>query len=199
MDSEKVIVRQGGPHGSGVFAVAAIAKDEVVAEFDGPMYPRGDPAWNDDLNDHTIQFAENWWRDSVGIARDVNHSCTPNCGIKNLFAIVAMRDISPGEEITWDYEMSENSAWRMDCKCGSPERRGRVGAYEQLPEHIRLRYHGYISEWLQEKPAEERRLGRCYGLRPGAAADGTGRACDTGVRKRLFCPAGRPRSIGRCP
>ena len=89
------------------------------------------------------------WRDSRGIARFVNHSCDPNCGIKRRFDIVAMRPIAAGEQITWDYEMTEKSWWmKMKCCCGLPICRKRIGSYSRMPKHIRLKYKGYISRWL---------------------------------------------------
>jgi hypothetical protein len=83
------------------------------------------------------------------MARYINHSCEPNCGIKGLFKIVAMRDIDVGEEVTWDYEMTEDSdVWRMQCHCGSENCRGEIGAYRNMPQETREKYRGYISEWL---------------------------------------------------
>ena len=108
--------------------------------------------WDDELCDHAIQFAENKWRDSQGIARLLNHSCEPNCGIKDLFKIVAMRDIKSGEEITWDYEMTEdNPNWRMRCRCGSDQCRKNIGNYQNMPEKTRQKYRGFISAWLVKK------------------------------------------------
>ena len=151
MDSKKVIIRETATHGTGIFAAKKIKKDEVVAVFDGTIYPREYEDWNDDLYNHVIQF-ETWrWRDSKGIARLINHSCDPNCGIHDLFKVVAMREILPGEEITWDYEMTENYQWRMKCTCGSPLCRKSIGAYKNMPLAIRKKYKGYISAWLLKK------------------------------------------------
>ena len=96
-----------------------------------------------------IYSSEVRWRDSQGIARLINHSCEPNCGIKKLFNVVAMRDIVKGEEITWDYDMTEdNKNWRMNCLCGTPSCRKIIGSYKNMPEEVREKYKGYISEWL---------------------------------------------------
>jgi uncharacterized protein len=149
MDNPKVILKEGEKFGKAVFAVEKIIKNEVVASFDGEIYPGGDPRWTDELRDHTIQFEEKKWRDSKGIARWLNHSCNPNCGIKDLFKVVAMRDIQAGEEITWDYEMTEKHPWwRMKCECGADDCPKIIGNYEQMPQKIRDRYKGYVSEWL---------------------------------------------------
>ena len=148
MDSKKVIIRKTKKHGRGVFSIKPIRKGEVIAKFDGKIYDYDYPDWNNDLYNHVIQFEKRRWRDSAGIARLINHSCDPNCGIRDLFKVVAMRKIAPGEEITWDYEMTENYKWRMKCSCGSPICRKTIGAYKNMPKAIRKKYKGYISAWL---------------------------------------------------
>ena len=150
MSNPKVRVSETDKYGTGVFASAPIKKDEVIAAFDGPYYHYEFDGWTDEIANHAIQCGEELWRDSTSIARLVNHSCDPNCGIKGLFEIVAMRDIAEGEEITWDYEMSEkNTLWFMDCRCGSPLCRKVIGNFENMPLETRTRYAGYISEWLK--------------------------------------------------
>lgn len=156
MDSAKVIVRETEKYGKGVFVLLPIKKGEEIAAFDGPTYDYDYEPWTDDLLSHAIQFEQSKWRDSKGIARSINHSCEPNCGIKQLFKIVAMRDIVPGEEITWDYEMTENNyyGWRMECKCGTPSCRKLIGRYDNMPQTVREKYKGYISEWLTKSSGE---------------------------------------------
>lgn len=153
MDSPKITLKKTKKFGKGVFAKASIKKGELVASFDGEKYDDDFDGWNQDLQIHTIQFAKARWRDSKGIARYINHSCDPNCGIKRLFDVVAMRDIKKGEQITWDYEMTEKSDWfRMKCKCGSPLCRKVIGHFKNMPQSVRKRYKGYISKWLLPKP-----------------------------------------------
>jgi len=140
--------------GNGVFAKAKIHTGETIASFDGKIYENDSTEWDDPtlhdyLADHVIQFAPKRWRHSNGIAIMVNHSCEPNCGIKNLFDIVAMRDVASGEEINWDYEMAENSdKWRMQCQCNNPACRKLIGKFDNLPKELKKKYEGFISEWL---------------------------------------------------
>jgi SET domain-containing protein len=160
MDNAKAVVRETARCGLGVFAGERIGKGEVIAMFDGPYHDGGRDfdAPNDPplfVNDHAIQFEHNRLRDSAGIARLVNHSCDPNCGIKDLFKIVAMRDIEAGEEITWDYSMTEDSDWEMPCRCGGATCRVVVRGYRFLPQAIRKRYAGFISQWLIDDYGEE--------------------------------------------
>lgn len=149
MDSRKVAVRRTRKYGQGVFAIAPIRKGEIIAAFDGKRFDNDFEGWTDDLLNHAIQYGPGQWRDSKGIARLINHSCDPNCGIRDLFKVVAMRSIAPGEQITWDYEMTEKSSWwRMRCRCGTALCRKYIGNYTNMPRAVRKRYAGYISEWL---------------------------------------------------
>ncbi len=133
MDNPKAIVKETEKYGKAVFAKEDLNKGEIIASFDGLIYEaeKSSDLPNDlplQIQDHVIQFEEHKWRDSNGIARSVAHSCQPNCGIQDLFNIVAMRDIKKGEELGWDYEMSENSDWEMECLCGSENCRKFIGA-----------------------------------------------------------------------
>ena len=148
--SANVEVREAGAKGMGVFATAPIRKGEVVAEYDGDIYDVG-PELPQDVVDHAISFASGKCRDSKGIARILNHSCDANVGVKDLFKLTAMRDIPAGEELCWDYAMSENNQWSVECKCGSGKCRGKSGRYDDLPQEARDRYEGFISEWLLKK------------------------------------------------
>ena len=153
MDNPKVTVRRTKKFGRGVFATKKIKKGEVIAIFDGEFLDDDFDDWSEDILNHAIQFAKSGFRDSKGIARYVNHSCEPNCGIKDYFKIVAMRHILPGEHVTWDYEMTERSSWwKMKCACGSVICRKIIGNYTNMPRAIRKKYAGFISPWLLGKP-----------------------------------------------
>ncbi|CUS13248.1 unnamed protein product [Tuber aestivum] len=63
-----------------------------------------------------------------GIARFINHSCTPNCTAKIIkvegskrIVIYALRDIRENEELTYDYKFEREleSEERIPCLCGS--------------------------------------------------------------------------------
>ena len=141
--------------GAGLFSISKISVGQVVASFDGDFWEWADSVSNlpnespDYTRDHTIQYAIGKSRDSkAGMARYANHSCEPNCGIKNSFDIVAMKPIHVSEQITWDYAMTENNDWFMLCRCGSPRCRKLITGYRNLPPEFREDYKGFISQWL---------------------------------------------------
>jgi hypothetical protein len=151
----KVEYRKQNRWGGGLYTREAIKSGETVASFDGQIYqwgytvealPNDPPLY---LRDHLIQFGPGISRDSAnGLGRYANHSCSPNCGIKGLFNIVAMVDIPENTEITWDYAMTENNDWLMTCNCGSPRCRKLITGYRNMPPEVRMGYTGFISQWL---------------------------------------------------
>lgn len=146
----RLVLRHTKKFGKAVFADQDIQKGSLVEIFDGRIYDGRYDQWNDDLLNHTIQVGPQKWRDSLGLARYLNHSCDPNCGIKGLYRIVAMRNIRRGEQITWDYEMTEMSTWwRMKCLCGSQFCRSKIGHFKFMPLEVRKRYKGFISRWIK--------------------------------------------------
>lgn len=82
----------------------------------------------------------------------VNHSCDPNAGLSSSISLVALRPIMPGEEVCYDYAMSDGSPYdEFDCACGSPLCRQQVTGNDwQLPE-LQARYEGYFSPYLQRR------------------------------------------------
>ena len=151
----KVEYKKQNRWGGGLYTREPIKRGEVVASFDGLIYQWGytvETLSNDPplyIRDHAIQFGPGISRDSAaGLGRYANHSCSPNCGIKELFNIVAMVDIPVDTEITWDYAMTENNDWFMTCSCGSPRCRKLITGYRNLPPEFRADYTGFISQWL---------------------------------------------------
>lgn len=147
----KVRLKRTRNRGQGVFALRRIHKGEVIGVFDGRVFDTKYDGWTEDQLNHVIQISPNQWRDSNGIARYLNHSCDPNCGVRGRFKIVTMRNIEPGEELTWDYEMTEmnNFGWRMSCRCNTDMCRGTIGHYRNMPKDVRERYGSYISCWIR--------------------------------------------------
>jgi uncharacterized protein len=54
-----------------------------------------------------------------------NHSCNPNIAMAD-DAMVALRDIAAGEELTIDYALLSPKTWSMKCNCGAKNCKGIV-------------------------------------------------------------------------
>ena len=162
---------ESGPRGLGLFARRVIRTGETIVAFGGTVVDRailfGLPPGS---ARHALQIDEGLFlvSDRPGPADYVNHSCQPNSGLRGQVVLVAMRTISAGEEITYDYATSDASDYdEFACSCGSIRCRGRVsGSDWQLPELWR-RYPGYFSPYVQRRIDELRLQSR--GMRRKAA------------------------------
>jgi SET domain-containing protein len=110
---------------------------------------------------HSIQVEENLYlvpHEMPEVGDFVNHSCSPNAGLSGQTALVARCTIQPGEEICYDYAMSDGSAYdEFACGCGSVLCRGRVTGHDwRLPE-LQERYAGAFSPYLQRRIDEAKR------------------------------------------
>jgi hypothetical protein len=152
-DNESLEVRPNGELGLGVFAIDDIPIGSRIAVFTGERYQSdtalGLPAL---MRDHAIQVGETEYVFGYkGLAHRVCHSCDPNCGIRKLTEIFAVRHIAAGEQITWDYRCSENSNWVLDkCLCGTERCTGTVKNHDSLPKTVKAEYFakGMVSDWI---------------------------------------------------
>lgn len=146
-------------YGRAVFAKKDIKKNEVVLRFRVGSgyyleYSKKESLMNPNVRDYAIPFHKYWYIDELEEDRLftlVNHSCNSNCGIRNLFEMVAMRDISLGEEITLDYACFGDGDWEVPggkCFCGEDNCRGNIPAYEKLSNEDKLRIKPYLSDWI---------------------------------------------------
>jgi hypothetical protein len=68
--------------------------------------------------------------------------------------VVALRDIRPGEVVTYDYAMSDGSDYdEFDCSCGTAQCRGRVTGNDWMLPELQLRYRGSFSPYLAARIA----------------------------------------------
>lgn len=65
----------------------------------------------------------------------INHNCDPNCIMKELNKLTALKDIHPGEELNIDYGSTvagNGSVTISDCKCGSSNCRHVITSHDYL-------------------------------------------------------------------
>ena len=108
-------VRQSGIHGKGVFALRAMAAGDRIMEYTGDVI-----TWkaaqkrhphNPDEPNHTFFFHVDDKHVIDGVvngndAKWINHGCDGNCEADEVGGrvfIKAIKDIAPGDELTYDY------------------------------------------------------------------------------------------------
>jgi hypothetical protein len=150
-----ILLEEVGGKGRGVFAGRDIAAQEEVLEFLGNIV---DVSELEDLT-HALQIGPREFLTSSGDVDDyVNHSCEPNCGIRNddhRVVLFALRDIAKDDEITFDYSTTQTGGfWSMLCQCGSAKCRGMIGDFQDLPVNTKAFYvrQGAVLTYLVEEP-----------------------------------------------
>ena len=128
--------------GLGAFARRPIPKGTRLVEYVGERISpaEADARYDDDLQEHSHTFLFTVNRNVIidaahdgNEARFINHSCDPNCEAviedKRVF-IESVRDIAPGQELTYDYHLEREGRFQAEwkqkyaCHCGAPNCRG---------------------------------------------------------------------------
>ena len=156
--SPKAQARPAGEKGWGSYAVEPISAGETVAAFGGSVVPLAVlQTFNDDRQSRSIQVDTDLYLVS-GETPDagdmLNHSCEPNCGISGQILLVAMRDIEPGEELSFDYAMCDASDYdEFRCLCGEPSCREIVTGSDWRDPVLQAKYAGWFSPYLERRIA----------------------------------------------
>ena len=121
-----VEVRSSGIEGRGGFAAAHIPKGEYLIEYVGEKISKEESARRCSLgNNYIFHISEEFDLDGSvpeNIARFINHSCDPNAEAEmddERIWIIALRDIAPGEEITFNYGYDLEDYRDHPCQCGA--------------------------------------------------------------------------------
>ena len=140
--SPLIEARNSPIHGRGVFAVAPIKKGTRIIEYLGERisHAEADRRYEvkGDDDGHTFLFiASNRTVIDAGVdgndARFINHNCNPNCETvieDSRVFIDAVRNIKPGEELGYDYQLTWESTDEpaelalYECRCGAKNCRG---------------------------------------------------------------------------
>jgi uncharacterized protein len=151
-------VRSANRKGLGIFATRPIPAGTTVAGFGGNVVERSEfETLDDDLQTHSIQMDERLYLVSLppyAPADYVNHSCDPNCGIIGSALVVAMRDIAVGDEICFDYAMSDTNDYdEFVCECGAPSCRRLVTGGDWKRPELQERYRGWFSAYIERRIA----------------------------------------------
>ena len=154
----KAEARPAGHKGWGSFATEPIPAGETVAAFGGWIVPRAVlESLGDDRQSRSIQVDTDLYlvsNDTPEPGDMLNHSCEPNCGLLGQTLVVAMRDIAPGEELSFDYAMCDASDYdEFRCLCGEPTCREVVTGSDWRDPILQAKYAGWFSPYLARRIA----------------------------------------------
>jgi len=183
--SSLVEVRNSPVHGRGVFAVAPIRKGTRILEYlgDRVSHEAADKRYedHDESDNHTFLFiVDKKTVIDAGVggndARFINHQCEGNCEsvIENRRVFIdAARDIEPGQELGYDYEIGreKDDPPNVDeiyaCRCGSPRCRGTMLWPAKKPAPKRRTAKRVAKATRQSKRAPQREQRRPQARRRG--------------------------------
>ncbi len=151
-----LVVRPSPIHAVGVYTTASIRKGTRVVEYDGErITPEEADRRYEDVSRTYLYGLEGGKTviDGFGLGAYLNHSCDPNCEvdeIKGRVWLFAIRDIAPGEELVWDYNLYDDED-PAPCHCGSPKCRGTMYSREWM---ARMRRKEARQKKKLESPAQ---------------------------------------------
>lgn len=157
--SEKLEPRDSKKHGKGIFAKEDIKKDEILAVFGGHIITRAErDALSEEIGHLSLGINDDLFIGPINENESddadwFNHSCNPNAGIFGQIILVAMRDIKPGEEITFDYCMSCSQTGErrilFTCDCEASNCRKEITNQDWKMPELQQKYKGYFSSFVQ--------------------------------------------------
>jgi hypothetical protein len=151
-----LIIRSSDIHAAGCYTTAAIKKGTRVVEYTGTVVSNaeGDALYKD--KDYTYLFALDGGThmvDGYGMAMYINHSCQPNCEtdqIDGKIWVIALRNIEPGEELTYDYNLFDGEG-PAPCFCGAKRCRGTMYSWDEIRK---------LKKEAKKKAEKEKKLAR---------------------------------------
>lgn len=159
--------------GRGLFARGPITRGEVLLAFGGTVLHAAQlDALTAEERLAVVQIDEELflWSSVPGPGDWINHSCDPNAGLLGQVILLALRDIRPGEEICYDYAMSDGSDYdRFECRCRTAYCRGRVTGQDWRRVELIARYWPFFSPYLIRRMEKEALVPRLEGS-AGASA-----------------------------
>jgi hypothetical protein len=158
-----LIIRSSAIHAAGCYTTTAIRKGERVAEYTGHRLTKDEA---DALYKHSpITYLFGLGDGSVVIdghctAMFINHSCDPNCESVEEDGhvwITAIRNVAPGEEITYDYCLYDSvDGDEALCNCGAAKCRGTMYSKEEIRRR-KAAAKKMLRKAIQKKPGQRSR------------------------------------------
>lgn len=159
MDARLEVREGSGTHGRGVFATGEISAGETLIVWGGRVVTAETvDARAPRFGELSLQVGDGLYlapADRAEPADFVNHACAPNAGFAGQITLVAMRAIPRGEEVCFDYAMSETDpGYSFECRCGEARCRGLVCGEDWRRRELQSRYRGWFSSHVARRIEE---------------------------------------------
>ena len=135
--------------GLGLFATKPIKKGTKIVRYFGPLLDCKKKKDDAVENKYLFELNDRWTIDGSvreNIARYINHACKPNAESdvrprKRKVFIRAIKNIEPGEEISYDYGTDYFKAYLkpIGCRCAACEKKRKKKRAEARAERLRLK------------------------------------------------------------
>jgi hypothetical protein len=135
--------------GLGLFATKPIKKGAKIVRYFGPLLDSRKEKDDAIENKYLFELNNRWTIDGSvrkNIARYINHACKPNAESdvrprKRKVVIRAIKNIEPGDEISYDYGTDYFKAYikPIGCKCVACEKKRKKQRAEARAERARLK------------------------------------------------------------
>jgi hypothetical protein len=160
-----ISIRIASHAGRAAFAETSLPPGAVVATFGGTATNvKGLADFHAERISRSIQIDDDLFLVGpvTGEPGDfINHSCSPNCGMRNATQVVTMRQIHAGEPLTFDYAMTDTVPYdEFICSCGSDLCRGFLRATDWTDPRLQERYAGWFAPHVSRRIEAQKRARR---------------------------------------
>ena len=139
--------------GRGLITMEEIRKGKRILKINGALVARREVK----NSNAALQIDEDLFLESDGtIDENLNHSCDPNCYVDfDSLCLVALKDIAPGEELTFNYNASEydlvDQGCAFLCCCGAVNCVRHLRGFKYLSSEQKRRIKPLLSPFLEKK------------------------------------------------
>eukprot|EP00301_Raphidiophrys_heterophryoidea_P022867 c6917_g1_i1.p1 GENE.c6917_g1_i1~~c6917_g1_i1.p1 ORF type:complete len:354 (+),score=50.47 c6917_g1_i1:106-1167(+) len=151
-----------GKPSKGLYALDFIPKGEICLVFSGVVTTKAElqaiPKSHQHLwmqvNAELYQVARLVDGEDAEKADQINHSCNPTTVFEDSVTVIARRDISPGDEITFDYACvstdPETESPPFQCSCGEKNCRGMITTDDWKLEELQKAYWPHFPPFMKK-------------------------------------------------
>ena len=126
-------------YGKSLIATNDLPINTIVQEFCGQVvdYETSKPSIRCHLLNYLDKQTGTWkWMNASTDAIYANHSCEPNCELKDC-VLRTIKDVKKGQELTFVYNIGLESdywdpVWSFKCACGSRNCQGEIDRYRKF-------------------------------------------------------------------